>query len=231
MLTEYISAFFEKLGAEWVLWLLLSLSVLSLGVIFERFLFFRRNAVDQDALNDRLLKALRAGGEPEARKVAQGVPGMVGGVLQAALDAYHDGVAAVEEVIAAAITRERSRYDRFLSILGTLGNNAPFIGLFGTVIGIINAFGQLAGALEGSQRTQEVMASISEALVATAVGLAVAIPAVIAFNSYKTQIRRIAANTEWLARNMLAYLKADGRNGPAPCPDEAAPAAAAAKEA
>ncbi len=209
MLTKYISAFFENLGAEWVLWLLLGLSVLSLGVIFERFLFFHRNAVDEGALNDRLLKALRSGGEPEARKVADGVPGMVGGVLMAALNAYDDGVAAVEEVISASITRERTRYNRFLSILGTLGNNAPFIGLFGTVIGIINAFGTLAGALEGSGRTQEVMSSISEALVATAVGLAVAIPAVIAFNSFKAQIRGTAANTEWLARNMLAYLKAD----------------------
>src|SRR5690606_35845641 len=106
-----------------------------------------------------------------------GVPGMAGGVLDAALEAYDDGVESMEEVIAASITLQRSRYDRFLGILGTLGNNAPFIGLLGTVIGIINAFGQLAGALEGAARTQQVMASISEALVATGVGLAVAIPA------------------------------------------------------
>ncbi len=76
---------------------------------------------------------------------------------------------------------ERPRYERFLSFLGTLGSNAPFIGLFGTVLGIIKAFNDLgAVAIQGSAIQQTVMTGISEALVATAVGLAVAIPAVVA---------------------------------------------------
>ena len=127
MLAEYLNAFFDQLGAEWVLWLLLVLSVVSIAVIIERAVFFKRNHVDVDALSSRLLEALRGGGEPEARKLTRAIPGMTGGVLTAAFDAYHDGVGAVEEVIVAAITRERTRYDRFLTILGTLGNNAPFL--------------------------------------------------------------------------------------------------------
>ena len=211
MLTEALSNFFDSLGAEWVLWLLVTLSAVSVIVMIERALFFSRNATDLTSVSKRVLAALRKGGEPEARKVVKEVPGMAGGVLNSALDAYDDGVDAIEEVIHAQIVLERSRYDRFLNVLGTLGNNAPFIGLLGTVIGILNAFSDLAGALEGTSKTEAVMSSISEALVATAVGLAVAIPAVIAFNIFKSKIKRLSADTEWLARNMLAQLKSRGR--------------------
>jgi len=208
MLTETINAFFDSMGAEWVLWLLLLLSVLSVAVMVERWLFYRRNHVDIDDLSGRLMEQLRRDGRAPARVTAQTAPGMTGAVLVATFDAYEDGVDRIGEVISATIARERTHYDRNLTILGTLGNNAPFIGLFGTVIGIINAFTQLAGALEGSERTEAVMHSISEALVATAVGLAVAIPAVIAYNTFKTRVKKISNENEWLARNTLAYLQA-----------------------
>jgi len=209
MLTETINAFFDSLGAEWILWLLLALSVLSVGIMIERWLFFRRNAAAVDELSSRLMKQLQEGHTKEANATATAAPGMTGAVLKATFDAYDAGVENIGDVITATLTRERSRYDKYLSILGTLGNNAPFIGLLGTVIGIINAFAQLAGALDGSARTEAVMHSISEALVATAVGLAVAIPAVIAFNSFKTRIKKLVTDNDWLARNTLAYLQAD----------------------
>ena len=83
---------------------------------------------------------------------------------------------------AAIVEQERLRYERGLAFLGTLGNNAPFVGLFGTVLGIIRAFHDLAGnSLQGSQA---VMAGIAEALVATAVGLLVALPAVATYNAF-----------------------------------------------
>ena len=208
MLTESLSHFLEELGAEWVLWILVFLSVLSVTVMVERILFLRRNAVDIGALTRKTLEALRRGGEPEAQKVVATTPGMAGGVLRAALDAYHDGVEAVEEVIHSSVARERLRYDRFLSVLGTVAGNAPFIGLLGTVIGVLNAFGALAETLEGTSRTEMVMGSIAEALVATAVGLAVAIPAVVAYNAFKRQTKVIAVQAESAARLMLAHLKA-----------------------
>ena len=90
-----------------------------------------------------------------------------------------------------------ARLERWLAYLGTLGNNAPFIGLFGTVIGVIGAFEELGHGAEpaaGRQRravaSHPVMASIAEALVATAVGILVALPAVAAFNYFQ---RRIAS--------------------------------------
>ncbi|MGM0577733.1 MAG: MotA/TolQ/ExbB proton channel family protein [Myxococcota bacterium] len=210
MLIESLANALETLGAEWVLWLLLGLSVLSVAVMVERAVFLRRNRVRMDRLTAALLAALREGGEPAARRLVSDTPGMAGGVLRAAIDAWHDGVEAVEEVMYAAIARERVRYDRYVSILGTVATNAPFIGLLGTVIGVLNAFGQLRSALEGASRTNLVMGSISEALVATAVGLGVAIPAAIAFNVFKRRTKVIATEAESTARLVLAHLKTDG---------------------
>lgn len=213
MLTESFLQFFERLGAEWVLWLLVVLAFLAVVVMVERFLYFRRNRVDAAKLSSDVVAALRSGGAPAARKVLEGVPGMTGNVLHAAMDAYDDGVDSVEEVILAAIAQQRVNYDRFLPILGTLGNTAPFVGLFGTVIGILVAFSALGSGAEGNLLKEQVMGSIGEALVATAVGLGVAIPCVIAFNAFKNRVRIMAGNTEGVARTLLAYLKATGPNG------------------
>ena len=208
MLTESLSHFFEQLGAEWVLWLLLAMSVLSVAVMIERWLFLRRYAVDSEALTRDALAALRQGGGSEAMVVVKDGTSMLAVVLRAAFDAFADGVSSVEEVIQAAIARDRIRYDRRLSVLSTIAVNAPFVGLLGTVIGVLNAFGQLASALEGASRTELVMGSIAEALVATAVGLAVAIPAVIAFNAFKAKNKVITTEAMASARLVLAHLKA-----------------------
>ncbi len=209
MLTDSLAHFFEDLGAEWVLWLLLGLSVLSVAVMIERWLFLRRHAVDADALTRAALAALREGGRERAMDSVKGHVSMLGVVLRAAFEATADGVQAVEEVVQATIARDRLRYDRRLVILSTVAVNAPFIGLLGTVIGVLNAFGQLASALEGAARTELVMGSIAEALVATAVGLAVAIPAVVAFNAFKARNRVVATEASASARLVLAHLKAE----------------------
>jgi biopolymer transport protein ExbB len=100
------------------------------------------------------------------------------------------------------MAREHIRLERRLAFLGTLGNNAPFIGLFGTVLGIIRAFHDLSLDSQGSSSV--VMAGISEALVATAVGLFVALPAVMFFNYYQRQVDRLLSITESLAQGILA---------------------------
>jgi len=129
---------------------------------------------------------------------------MEAAVARACLTGAADGVAAAEERKAAAVERERARYEQRLAFLGTLGNNAPFVGLFGTVRGIIRAFHDLAGsALQG---TQAVMAGIAEALVATAVGLMVAIPAVIAFNYFQAKVRKTSGKIDAVAQMVLASL-------------------------
>ncbi|MCI0569481.1 MAG: MotA/TolQ/ExbB proton channel family protein, partial [Myxococcaceae bacterium] len=120
------------------------------------------------------------------------------------------GADTVEQVIASTMSRERPQYERYLSVLGTLGNNAPFVGLFGTVIGIIKAFNDLglANAKGGSAIQQTVMAGISEALVATAVGLAVAIPAVVAYNAYLRWLKTLTARANALGHALVGHLRA-----------------------
>jgi biopolymer transport protein ExbB len=137
-------------GAEWVLYLLLVLSVLSVTFIAERMWFYR-----QARANLAPLKALRDS----------------------------EGDAAL-----------RVHLERNLTFLASVGSNAPFIGLFGTVLGIIRAFADLAGNLDGG--ADVVMAGISEALVATAVGIFVAVPAVVAYNAFQRQVDKLEALAE-----------------------------------
>ena len=96
---------------------------------------------------------------------------------------------------------ERRVLERWMLLLGTLGNNAPFIGLFGTVLGVIKAFHDLAQSGAGPE---VVMAGLSEALVATAVGLLVALPCVFAFNLLSKRVKDLAAETQSLGRRMIA---------------------------
>jgi len=204
MLTESLGRFFEQSGAEWVLWLLIALSVLSVMVMVERALFTSRQRFDFAAMAEALNAAL-AKGPQAARVVAQEqAKGASRAALCAALDAWNDSADAISDIVYSTLTAERVRYERFLAILGTIAANAPFIGLLGTVIGVLNAFGQLAVALEGDSRTELVMGSISEALVATAVGLAVAIPAVVAYNVFKRIARVEIQRADALSKLVIA---------------------------
>jgi len=126
-------------------------------------------------------------------------------VLCDALSMYNGGAAAVEEIAMASIIREKQRYERAISILGTVGSNAPFIGLLGTVIGVILAFAELGRNPKGG--LEVVGPGISEALVATAVGLLVAIPAVVLFNWFKALLKKRLNDTDFLCRLVIAQLK------------------------
>jgi biopolymer transport protein ExbB len=199
-------------SAEWVLWLLIILSVLSIALMLERVVYFATHR-----LPDSELLALKlARGEFDAVRTAiQGKKGMEAAVIREGLDSTAQGPDTVEQVIASTVARERPQYERYLSFLGTLGNNAPFIGLFGTVLGIIKAFHDLGAAnVKGAAIQQTVMAGISEALVATAVGLAVAIPAVVAFNAFNRQLKTITSRTNALGFALVGSLRAEGRKAP-----------------
>tara|TARA_B100001094_G_C17447680_1_gene446718 strand:- start:80 stop:448 length:369 start_codon:yes stop_codon:yes gene_type:complete len=113
------------------------------------------------------------------------------------------GTTAMTEGMQGYLTGERQILDKGLVILGTLGNNAPFIGLFGTVIGIIQAFSDLAANPAGGASV--VMGSVSEALIATAVGLLVAIPAVVSFNLFQRVVKRRITNGEAIMKILTAH--------------------------
>jgi biopolymer transport protein ExbB len=206
MLTNLLHGF-TLLGEEWVLWILIVMSVVSVAVMIERLIFFSSNSLSG---TDELAQRLAKGDLEYARKKVEAKRGLEAAVVRDALNAADQGPESVDEVIASSMAREKLRYDAWLSILGTLGNNAPFIGLFGTVLGIIRAFSDLANAPLSAKANgaSAVMSGISGALVATAVGLAVAIPAVIAFNFFQRWLKRLTTRASALSHAWQGHLKA-----------------------
>jgi biopolymer transport protein ExbB len=205
-ITEKLLAF-TLFGAEWVLWLLIGLSVVSVAIMIERAWFFATHRLDVPALEENLRRLLAAEKVDEARAALREGDAVEARVVRAGLAEIERGHEAVGAAMFGAKARERMRLERNLAFLGTLGNNAPFIGLFGTVLGIIKAFHDLAGNQAGGITV--VMSGISEALVSTAVGLLVAIPAVIAFNFFNRRVRSVIANVDSLAHVVLAQLKGE----------------------
>jgi biopolymer transport protein ExbB len=193
------------LGAGWVLWLLLVLSVLSVAVMIERGLYFARRRMSKTF--PELLRLCHDGELSKAAALATS-DSMEAEVIRAAAKVAEGGNQAVEKAVQSTIDRRRLEYEQWLFVLGTLGNNAPFIGLFGTVLGIIRAFADLAASNKagGSSTASYVMAGISEALVATAVGLFVAIPAVMAFNIFQRLLKRVIGRSNALGNAISSGL-------------------------
>ena len=198
---------FAMMGAGWVLWLLVALSVLCVGVALERAVYLMRNRTPSAELEEGLSAFLKSGDAATFQQKLDKLKGLEARVLGAGVEAaVESGTEAAEESIAGTLLFERSRLDRGLIVLGTTGSNAPFIGLFGTVLGIIKAFADLAA--NQAEAASAVMAGISEALVATAVGLLVAIPAVVLYNAFQRRVKLALSRTESLSHLVLARLKA-----------------------
>jgi biopolymer transport protein ExbB/TolQ len=218
-----------RAGSRWVLWLLIALSFAAVAVMIERLWFYLQERKPQPII-DAALTALRAAGPDAALRKLSGSRSMETTVARGCLERARDGAAAADEQRAALVEAERSRYEKRLAFLGTLGNNAPFIGLFGTVLGIIRSFHDLSGG--SMQNTQVVMAGIAEALVATGVGLVVALPSVAAYNACMRHVDASVSAAESLAHEILAHLRADrGGAAAAAVAPVVAPAVAASSSA
>jgi biopolymer transport protein ExbB len=230
MLVELLKHALLDLKASWVMWILLVLSVVDLIIIGERslFLFWIRDNVGK--LSDDLDKRLRDGRVREALEGLEKSPSSEAAVVVAGLRHADLGPIAAEKAMIGAAALQRVRLERGLAVLGTVGNNAPFLGLLGTVIGVIEAFEILGrpqaattAAAASGLAPQAIMSSIAEALIATAVGLFVAIPAVAAYNYFQRRIQGIGANTEALSNVLLAHLNAEAPALEVPPPSEPLP--------
>ncbi len=206
-LEEYMKLF-SFLGGAWVLYLLLGAFCVAAAIFIERLYRFKSYAFNPEALLVELEKDLergdyktaaataRASGSPPALAAARGI------------EAAGAGARAARRVIARTEAAMEEDLERGIVFIGTLGNNAPFIGLFGTVLGIIRAFHDLSLQIGkvGTSSSAAVMAGISEALVATAVGLFVAIPSVIFYNILRRRIQIIRQRTDGLVNGVLSCL-------------------------
>jgi biopolymer transport protein ExbB len=197
-------------GAGWVMWLLLALSVVVVAIAIERALVLYMRQDDIGSLRRNLASALGRGDLVAARSHVVTSKSFEAQVLAAGLGALPRGPAAVEERLASEAQLTKLTMERRLAILGTVGSNAPFIGLLGTVIGIIRAFHALDAS--GGQVSTALMAEIGEALTATAIGLFVALPAVALFNFFQRQIASRVARAEALGREMMSFVKDQRQN-------------------
>ena len=156
--------------------------------------------------HDPLLKTFSAGMEEWQNTVSGGVPDRES--LQASLRQR------VERAMSIAISREMQRLERGMTFLATVGSTAPFIGLFGTVWGIMNSFNSIAHSNNTSLAV--VAPGISEALFVTALGLVAAIPAVIAYNGYSNRLTRYAGRLDAFVTEFSAilsrHLETDGKS-------------------
>jgi biopolymer transport protein ExbB len=199
---------FALLGATWVLWLLVGLSLLSVGVMIDRGLWLGGRNTDTASFVRQLRSAWRDGALDSFAERHRNSPAVPIQVALAGISERAGGAEAVAEAMHGERARWRRLGENNMIVLGTLGNNTPFIGLFGTVLGIIGALEELQRDAGGDSR---VMSELAEALVATAVGLLVAIPAVIAFNYFNRRLKVILNTADEVAHAVLGMVHADDK--------------------
>ena len=194
-----------------VLIILVIMSVLSVGMIFERFLALKKISENSALIRQKIKTALSDNNLAGFEDLAKDTSILEGrAAAQALRHLKESGLAGFEEVFNTFMLNEKPELEKYLAPLATIASNAPFIGLLGTVLGIMKAFNDLAQSTDAGQQT--VMAGISIALIATAAGLFVAIPAGIFYNYYTRKVKGIYTNLESVKEMGLAYAKKKGLN-------------------
>jgi biopolymer transport protein ExbB/biopolymer transport protein TolQ len=204
-------------GGTVVLVILLGLSVISIGIIIERLVYFRRRRVDAVALAKDVQKKLAAGDHDGVVALLATLPSIEAQALHDAISWYDAGAEAFDDMLKKGLADRRKEFESGLVFLGTLGNNAPFVGLFGTVLReLASAAQNVAGSSGGGMNN--VMSGIAEALVSTAVGILVAVPAVIFFNIFQKKTVTIEDNLGALGNAVTAQMKRDHAEAPRRAP-------------
>ncbi|MEI8348003.1 MAG: MotA/TolQ/ExbB proton channel family protein [Pseudomonadota bacterium] len=205
---------FLLLGTEWVLWALLACSLLALAVAIDRWRVLSSQERIGRVLWKNLLSSWQENGIPvdwavQSDKLVREYPCPESRALNILAKRYpaidkQNNIERPSLLMQGFIASERIQLDRFLPIMGTLGNSAPFIGLFGTVLGIIRAFAELDKAV-GSNGLASVSGGLAEALVTTAAGLLVAIPCAISYNYFQRKIKIIITRTQSMSDQVIAH--------------------------
>lgn len=189
-----------------VLILLLGLTAMAVYLILDRALFLKKLKKQSQKVKDEIQQALLTQRYDYVETLALQSEHFIGRNLAVALQHYHKmGASGLDELFRSLVLLEKPRMERSLGFLATVGSNAPYIGLFGTVLGIMKSFHELGQSSQAGQNT--VMAGISAALVATAAGLLVAIPAVLAFNYFQKQVKGVLSVFDSAQELFILYVK------------------------
>jgi biopolymer transport protein ExbB len=182
---------------------LLICSVVAVAIVIERLWFFAQQHGDTSGLLRQIGQKIEQDDMSGAIRVCDSNKGMLPKILRFGLERGHKGRADITDALSIALMKHLNSLERNLGVIGTIAVIAPFVGLFGTVLGIIHAFDDIA--IKGNSTPAVVAAGVGEALITTAAGLFVAVLAVIFFNYFKTRIK--AYNQEMIvAANQLAEM-------------------------
>ncbi len=190
-----------KLGGGTVI-VLLGLSTLSLAVIIERvIMYFRSSRTRREVFMMDIADQIRRDNVSKALEICHNTATPFASVVAVGLGLRGGTSTVIDNAMERQITIETIKLERRIAIIGTIGSTAVYIGLFGTVLGIIRAFQDIAQ--QGAGGMAVVINGIAEALVCTAVGLCVAVPAVIAFNYCQSRIERFVMDMDLAASEAL----------------------------
>lgn len=185
------------------MWILLILSITVVAIVIERLVFFASQHGDTKGLLKQIAAKVQVDDLAGAIKVCQANKGMLPRILEFGLQRGEKNRADITDALSIALMEHLNALERNLGIIGTIAVIAPFVGLAGTVLGIIHAFQDIA--LKGNASPAVVAGGVSEALITTFAGLVVAVVAVIFFNYFKTRIK--VYNQEMIvAANQLAEI-------------------------
>ena len=196
--------FWETVRSSPTFIILFGCSLVTATFVLERLLYFRRTRINANVFYITLGKYLHAGDMNACLQYCHNSPAPLAVVISVAFANAALGDKRMLELMDAAALEEKMKMEHYLSILGTMGNIAPFIGLFGTVVGIIRAFGDLA--VSGPGGPSVVAAGIAEALITTAAGLVVAIPSVIFYNYFLRRVGTIMVEIEATTKKLRVIM-------------------------
>lgn len=210
MLTEKIYAV-SLYADEIILFVLLLASVISVAIILERYFFIRKYSNASQNVGATLQTIVHNNSIDDIEKIPNDPYSLEGQAAANSIKYLKErGSKGLEEFFNTFVITQRPNIERGMGFLATVGSNAPYVGLLGTVFGIMKAFRELSLAGNHGNSQVMIMEGISMALVATGAGLFVAIPAVIAYNFYNRKIKYIYDNLDALKEIVLAYAKQKG---------------------
>ena len=196
--------FLEVFRASFTLVILLICSLIAVTVFIERWWYLRKCRIDSEKFMEKIAVFIEKGCFEDALSHCDKHPSPISHVIKVGIVNRKKHKADIGELMESKKMEERVNMESWLGVLGTLGNASPFIGLFGTVVGIIKAFQDLAKS--GSGGPTIVAAGIAEALVATAGGMVVAIPCVIIYNYFQRKIKVMIVEVDVAMKRLLVYL-------------------------
>ncbi|MGD0335544.1 MAG: MotA/TolQ/ExbB proton channel family protein [Candidatus Omnitrophota bacterium] len=184
------------------MYVLLFCSVVSIAIIVERILYYRRHSKIKrtDFMGD-IRRAIAKGDLQEALQICRNTNTPFSMVVSIGITLYGHDETVISNSMEREITIETTKLERYTGIVGTIGSTAVYIGLFGTVLGIIRAFQDISASGAGGMNV--VIGGIAEALVCTAAGLMVAVPAVIAYNFFMRRIDTFIEDMELCASEFM----------------------------